>query len=74
MAEAFKIAKGDQSIKLKRQHVVAAMDAVFALKKDAESLRNVLRVAYVEACKSRAAKGLPPPPKPPVLGGEADVN
>lgn len=67
LKEAYKIYKGDKRLKLKKEHINAAMESLEFFQKQTEGLRQLMENAYNEAVKRRADNGLPPPPKPPFL-------
>lgn len=67
LKEAYMIAKGDQNISPKREHVKAAVEMLIGIKVEAERLRKLMLRAYNDACAKRKAQGLPNPPPPPSL-------
>lgn len=64
LKEAYKIAQGDRRIQLKREHIIAAISTLVALSTESSNLRQLMSLAYEEACKRREEMGLPVPPKP----------
>lgn len=70
LGESYRIFKGDQKIKVKKEHVVAAMEGLIGLSENAETLRNLMKQAYTEACRRRQEQGLPIPPPPQGLNRE----
>lgn len=65
LKEAYKILKGED-IKVKREHVIAAMGALVEFQSNTQKIRDLMNQAYEEACKLRKEKGLPIPPRPPL--------
>lgn len=70
LKEAYLIFRGDTKIKPKKEHVAAAIQSLIHIQEETKKLRDVLKLAYDEACKKRAAQGLPNPPMPPTLAKE----
>lgn len=57
LKEAYKICNGDRSITLKKEHLVATMEALIGIKKDAEKLRSFMKQVHAEATKQRQVNG-----------------
>ena len=66
LSEAYKISSGDKSVRLKREHVCAAVEALMEMTKRAEKMSAMMGSVYQQAKKNREAAGLKMP-KPPSL-------
>jgi hypothetical protein len=72
--EAYKIFRGDTNIKVKKEHVIAAIENIIEIQKSTEELRRLMKMAYEQMAIGRLKAGLEPPPMPECLKGSKNAE